>query len=278
LAFVDLEPALRDMPENVVYLSKDGDSSTLTKLIRRLGEEGKKGEEETEEQEQIAIAFFGDKIKLVSLTPEGTYRFLDESDNLHSILYVVSSETRALETAVEEMESLMNNCKSKEKDIQEFFERNPDFILNDEYKRAHPHLTLTKEGGTSLIPDFVLEPVDQNSLCDLLELKLPSARAFISQKNRARFSAGVLEACAQLRAYSDFFDEVKNRKSIQEKYGLLAYKPKMFVIIGRRGKLNPIDTRRITSDLPNLHLVTYDDITARMKARIEAMKRGRFRG
>ncbi len=170
MPFVDLEPALRDMPENVVYLSKDGDSSTLTKLIRRLGEEGKKGEEETEEQEQIAIAFFGDKIKLVSLTPEGTYRFLDESDNLHSILYVVSSETRALETAVEEMESLMNNCKSKEKDIQEFFERNPDFILNDEYKRAHPHLTLTKEGGTSLIPDFVLEPVDQNSLCDLLEL------------------------------------------------------------------------------------------------------------
>ena len=129
----------------------------------------------------------------------------------------------------------MNDPNAKEQDFQDFFERNPDFILNDEYKKAHPHIVLTKDEGESLIPDFVLEPVDQNSLCDLLELKLPTVPIFVLQKRRMRFSAAVLEACAQLREYSNFFEEEKYRKIINERYGLLTYRPKMFVIIGRRG-------------------------------------------
>lgn len=228
------------------------------------------------DDEFVAFALFGDKIRMVSLTSDGTYKFLDEIQNLHSILYIASSETLALERAVDELESLINDRNSKEKDFQDFFDRHQDFILNDEYKKAHPHVMLTKVDGDPLIPDFVLEPVNQSSLCDLLELKLPSAEVYVLKKNRMRFSAAVMEACAQLREYSRFFDEGQNRKIIQDNYGLIAYKPKMFVVIGRRGNINPIDVRSMESDLPNLYLKTYDDLVFRVKAKIEAMKKGRY--
>jgi DNA-directed RNA polymerase alpha subunit len=35
------------------------------------------------------------------------------------------------------------------------------------------------------------------------------------KENRERFSASVLEACAQLREYSAYFDEEQNRRTIQ---------------------------------------------------------------
>ena len=42
------------------------------------------------EEEVIAFAFFDDKIKLVSLTPDGEYRFLGEAQNFHKILYITT--------------------------------------------------------------------------------------------------------------------------------------------------------------------------------------------
>lgn len=233
--------------------------------------------ENLSEPEFVAFALFGDKIKVVSLTPDGSYRFLDDTQNLYNIFYV-SSETLGLQKAIEELESLINDKTVKEKDYQNFFERNPNFILNDHYKKAHPHIVLTKDDGELLIPDFVLEPIEQSFLSDLLELKLPSTQIFVLQKNRKRFSSAVFEASAQLREYSMFFDEKKNRDKFQERYGLLAYRPKMFVIIGRRCNVNPLDIRKMETDLPNLYLHTYDDIINRMKAKVDVMKKGKFKG
>lgn len=100
-------------------------------------------DEESPEEEIIAVALFDDKMRVVSLLPDGSYRFLDEVQNLHNILYVTSSETMALQIAVEELEYLVNNPNSKEKDLQDFFDRHRNFILNDEYKDAHPHMDVT---------------------------------------------------------------------------------------------------------------------------------------
>jgi hypothetical protein len=228
-----------------------------------------------DDQRFIAIANINGKNRLVVLTRDGHYQFLDELSNLHKIIYVVSSETLALQSAVEELESLMNDLNAKEKDFQDFFERHRDFIHNDEYKDAHPHIVLSSNEDKQLIPDFVLEPVDSSSLCDILELKLPSVKVFVLKKNRMHFSAAVTEACAQLRMYAEFFDEEKNRVAFQNTYpGLRAYKPKMFVIIGRQGKIDPLIRRGIESDLPNITLRTYDEILNRAKWKIEAMKKG----
>lgn len=196
---------------------------------------------------------------------------MDQRNTLHNFLYVSPFGVSQLEEAIAELEWLVNNPKAKEKDFQRFFAKNKDFILNDEYKDAHSHIVLTNAGGDEMVPDFVLEPVDQGQLCDLLELKLPTARVFTLKKNRKRYTAAVHEACAQLREYGRFFEEERNRKAVLEKYGLRAYKPKMFVIIGRRSTIDPLDQRSIQSAEANLHLRTHDDILNRMKWRAEKL-------
>jgi hypothetical protein len=224
------------------------------------------------QDEFVAVALIRGRFRLLSLTPDGSYRFLDGRNNLHNIIYVASGQTLALEAAVEELESLINDRKANERAFQDFFERYPEFILNDEYKRAHPHIVLAEDNKESLIPDFLLEPINQDSLCDVLDLKLPSAEIFVLKKNRIRFSSAVFEACAQLREYSLFFDEEKNRNAVYEKHRLLAFKPRLIVIIGRRGDVSSIDLRKMQLDVPQLCVRTYDDLISRMQARIAAIK------
>jgi len=224
------------------------------------------------DEEYVALALVGDKIKLVSLSPDGRYRFLDETENRHSLIYVAPLELSTLQKAIAELEWLINDPKSREKDFQDFFVRNKDFILNDEYKDAHPHVVLSVDKGEPLIPDFVLEPIS-GELCDVLELKLPSTPIFNLKKIRMRYSAAVAEAAAQLREYGRYFEEENNRKAMLERYGLRAYRPKMLVIIGRRSTtVDLLDERSAQTDLPNPHLRTYDDIIARMKWRAERLR------
>ncbi len=78
-----------------------------------------------------------------------------------------------------------------------------------------------------------------------------------------------MEACAQLRTYRDYFEEKANRDRFHMKYGLDAFRPRMFVIIGRRGRIDPIEWRRIEGDLAGLHIETYDDVLDRAKRKLE---------
>lgn len=227
--------------------------------------------EEKPEYEFLGIGIFEGKVKLVSLGKDGQYKFVDGTEKLHNILYVASTEAIAMKMAIDELEYLLNDSKSTEQTFQDFFERNPNLILNDEYKKAHAHIALTREEGL-LIPDFLLEPLDQSSLCDILDLKLPTAKLFVLKQSRMRYSAAVMEACAQLREYSNYFDDKNNREKILNEYGLLAYKPKMIVIIGRRGDIDPITIKKMESDLPQLVLRTYDDVLNRAQAKLHSIK------
>jgi cold shock CspA family protein len=222
--------------------------------------------------EFVALALLDGKLKVVALTQDGSYRFLSDQQKLFDLLYVHSCETRALRIAVEELEHLINDPAVKESQLQDFFERYPEFIKNDQYKAAHAHVVLRREDGEALIPDFVLEPVGQGRLCDILDLKLPSTEIFVLKQRRERFSAAVYEACAQLREYSFYFDDERNREAVARACGLLAYRPKMFVVIGRRGKISPIQLRKVEQDVPRLNLLTYDDLLERARYKLKSIK------
>lgn len=226
-----------------------------------------------ETSELIALTLIEKEIKVVSLSKDGRFRFLDESKDLHNIIYPSFVEELSLQNAIEEFEDLINSRDTSEREIQDFFELNPDFILNDDYKKAHSHIFLSKENKEILIPDFILEPVDQSSFCDLLELKLPTAEIFVLKKNRERYSAAVFEAAAQLREYGKYFDNEMNRSSFQQKYPCLKiYKPRMFVIIGRQNNESSMLKREIQSEFPQLFLRTYDELLARMKWKKEKLE------
>ena len=225
--------------------------------------------------EYIALALVEGRLRVMSLAADGHYAFVDPCANCHSIFYV-GSETIELSQAIEELEDLMNSRAASEQEFQAFFERHPDFILTEDHKNARAHLVLEGEPQQGpLIPDFVLEPVEQAGLADLLELKLPFVDLFVLKKSRMRFSAAVAEACAQLREYSAFFDDSRNRTAVLQKYGLIAYRPRLFLVIGRRPRVDPIDAKRVVSDLPpRVEIRTYDDLLERMKRRVARMERG----
>jgi hypothetical protein len=240
--------------------------------MRAGTQEEKSAPVELSNEQRVALALFGPIIKLVSLSPEGQYRFLDEQQKSHNLLYVLSAKTVEVERAVEELEHLMNAPTARENDFQNFFERHLDFILNDEYREAHPHLVLENAEG-DLIPDFILQPVNQSALCDLLELKLPSVEVFVMKKNRPRYSVAVYEAAAQLREYSRYFDEETNRAKFRDKYPLLnVYRPRMFVIIGRQGAESATIARAVEVGMPDIYLRTYDDVLKRAKWKLERVK------
>ncbi len=252
-----------------------------TDLLKKLRAERFDLEEEPQSNElaptpntedQLAVTLVGNRLKLVNLAPDGSSSLIEEVSLFRNLLYVYSLETQAFKAAVDELEHLINDPKTSEGDLQDFFERNPTMISGEEYKEVHPHVVLSREEG-DLIPDFFLEPHDQNELCDLLDLKKPNVRIFNLQKNRQRLSASVHEGIAQLREYANYFNESKNRRLVSDRYKLNAYKPKMFLIIGRRGSIDPFKRREVMEQVPSgVQLKTYDDVLLRAQTRLSSMK------
>ena len=240
-------------------------ASALTKFIHRNKPALPETPPLTSASPWLAVGLFGNALRVVSLELDGRYTFIDQRGNTHRLLYASTlAEAQARREVASEFEALINRNDITEQALHRFMELNPEFILNDEYKAAHSKVVLDRDDAP-LIPDFMLEPVDQNALCDLLELKRPDTRLFVIKKNRLRFSAAVFEAVAQLREYSRFFDEQHNRERVKQRYGLHAFKPRLFLILGRSVSVDPIVRRVAEQDVPGVVLRTYDDLLTKIR-------------
>jgi hypothetical protein len=224
--------------------------------------------EPTSGEESLGLAIINGWLRLISIQPDGTAKYLDPNNQYHSLLYVASLEGYAWKSLVEELEELVNSTNVTEKDLQDFFEQNPQFLCGDTYETAKPHVILQRPDAGPLIPDFALKPYNQHALCDLLELKLPSAKLVVGQDNRRRLSSALLEACAQLREYRDYFELRQNREAVEEAYGLRFFRPNMMVVIGKRSDYLATDLQKAAGDVPQLSITTYDDLLARARSRI----------
>jgi CspA family cold shock protein len=229
---------------------------------------------EDQPHDDLALLVVDGKLRLVNISRDGQYEFVDPLSQRHGILYVAGSETLAFASAVEEFEELINSGTAKESDLQGFFERNPDFILNDDYKAAKSQVVLERDAPDGpLIPDFLLEPVEQHGLCDVLEIKRPKSKMFTIKKNRFRYSSAVFEACAQLRTYAEYFDNPLNRSRVRERHGLDAFRPRLFLLLGRRGGVSPVARRLADADLTDRVVIrSYDDVLDRVKTRLARMR------
>jgi hypothetical protein len=116
-------------------------------------------------------------------------------------------------------------------------------------------------------PSFVLQPLE-GQLCDILEIEPPQHDIARLVKGVSMLSDVVLEAVARLRAYRDYFEEERNRVRIQDEHGLHLFRPKMFIIIGRSQRIDPLSRRRLESSMGDITLRTWDDVLARAKGRL----------
>ncbi|MFG1920514.1 Shedu anti-phage system protein SduA domain-containing protein [Cryptosporangium sp. NPDC048952] len=220
------------------------------------------------ERSPLGIELLNGRLRIVSEQPDGTVKLAGSAGQVHNLLYVVTAQTQQWRKRVKELEDLINSPRVREHDLQVFFEQNPDFLFDDLYESAYPQIVLQRDHEGPLIPDFALKPTNTNALCDLLEIKLPKVKLIRESPNRVRLSSAIMEACAQLREYRDYFEDPERRKSVREEYGLDFFRPRMIVLIGHRRWHSATDLRKAETDVPNLSIVTYDDILERARARL----------
>lgn len=173
---------------------------------------------------------------------------------------------------IDELEDLLNSRSAKEKDFQELFDRYPHFLRRWDHREIHSQVYLSREADGPLVPDFILTDKElQKAL--ILDLKLPTAKVVIQQKNRNRFSTAIIEARAQLLEYRDWFEDRRNRARAKEFLGMQVYRPRLAVIIGRSSEFkDDIGRQKLYSREPDIEIVTYDDIAIYARRRLVMME------
>lgn len=116
------------------------------------------------------------------------------------------------------------------------------------------------EERKDLKPDFFV--VKSNGTVDIVEFKLPSLKnkAIVGNENRETFSAELNSYISQVSVYAEYFDDSANRKWFEKKYGFSVYKPRKYLVIGRRADFSSDEWRRIKERYNNFEIYTYDDI------------------
>jgi hypothetical protein len=126
----------------------------------------------------------------------------------------------------------------------------------------HPELLCEWQSGVRepIKPDYFL--VGTNGYADIVEFKLPELKgaAVVGTGNRQTFSAELNSYISQTRVYREYFDDPKNREWIEEKFHFKVYKPKRYVILGRRWNFDSQEWKQIEADYDGLNILTYDDI------------------
>lgn len=182
---------------------------------------------------------------------------------------VLAKRTQAiLSQELTEFNALLNNPSVSESLLQRFFEKNPSFFKMLGYKSVYPKVVLERDDGTSLQPDFMLEPFD-SEFWDILDIKKPSATLIVGSRDRQDFSAQVHQLNAQLREYGAYFDEDKNRKRVADRYGIKAYKPRLVGIIGDNYNISDtMQLQRVRSQYKDVRLLTFAQMQEIARSRL----------
>lgn len=198
----------------------------------------------------------------------GHYYF-GNADKRPDTFITVDRDLLAIQTEVELFEALLNRADVSEADLQRFFEEYPHFLST--VAQSLPHVRFETVAGQILIPDFILRPivaVQRDSRWEVLDLKRPQASMLAGTRSRRRLSFEVMAAVRQLRDYGDYFADARHAEQVEHKLGHRLRKPKLGVLIGR---LRNVDTEALESEqsrIPDVRIITYDEILETQRALI----------
>lgn len=182
---------------------------------------------------------------------------------------VLAARTRGIfAEEIRAFESLLSAKGLKERAIQRFLEEHPHFLQGLNYTAVHSHVVLERDDGTSLCPDFLLEP-RAGDWCDILDLKLPTPNIFVGRRDRVSLAAAITDVAAQLREYSAYFEDERHRKMVLDRYGLRTYRPKLIAVVGRDADGRSTEQhRRASTVFPDLEIMTFDRLLDIARSRI----------
>ncbi|NQE45671.1 hypothetical protein C5S31_06605 [ANME-1 cluster archaeon GoMg2] len=176
-----------------------------------------------------------------------------------------------LANKIETFKTMIKSPGIMEIELQKYFEANPEFLhFGSIYKKIYPQILLKGTNG-DLKPDFFLERV-ADGYSDILDIKLPDKNLIVGKPTRIKFSSHVESSIAQVDEYREFFDDPKNRKQIERKYGIKIYKPTIFVLIGIDE--SPQERIKINSRYSSkIKIITYDHILRCMEQFLESLQK-----
>lgn len=209
----------------------------------------------------------GGELKLAPTILGGVHAFQTDADGSRPTPAKVSFIEPKIETineqSIQELSALINSKVTKEPDLQRYFEQYPSLLCEDSSYRIYPQIVLERDDGTTLRPDFFLEPVrlGLERLPIIIDLKLPTEDLILNQQNRSRFYSKIYQYAAQLREYCAYFDSPSNRRRVEECYGIRALRPRLVLIVGKDyAKSDYALIDRINRSISPVEVKTYDEI------------------
>jgi len=216
-----------------------------------------------------------------ALTPrerqvEGHFYFgpADNRPGIRGKYFTVDRDNLGIQYEVEQFEALINKPDVTERDLQEFFEENPHFLLLARLMQALPQIRFPDEMGKLLIPDFILKPIValqrlRDSNWEVLDLKRPQAKLLAGPSDHRRFSAEVYQAITQVKNYREHFENPQNTAAVTKLLGHPLKHPRLAVLIGRMPPSSEVELlEKEQAREPRVSVVTYDEILERQKSLI----------
>jgi len=259
----------REIPdEGVQKLQSVGD---VVKCFEDLTkEDSEEQDEKLEIDYQLVFRLRHDgAIEAVFVGTDGSVTDAGAHKRLISGIYVPTRSDLA--SILGELEELVNNRRTKEQDLQRFFEAHPELLKEEPEDTVIPQARIITSEDDSWKADFFIKPVDDLAFCRVLELKLPTLRLDPRRRSgHTTFFGHLLAAIEQLRDYGGAFADSTTRAKFEAAYGIRAGKarPDLQLIAGRRVETHDIE---VLQQLQRDHAVTvvdYDTLIQRLRRKL----------
>jgi hypothetical protein len=181
----------------------------------------------------------------------------------------IASRTHALlRKDLDYFEQILREPKQKERVIQKYLEAHPEIFHAMGYANVYPQVILERADGTSLRPDFIIEPIGED-WCDILDIKIPQMSVVVGSKDRKTLSSAIHQLAAQLREYRAYFENENLAKRIEQIYGIKCYRPRLIGVVGTNPYLlDERQLRRLMTFYTDIQVLTFDKLLELAKSRL----------
>lgn len=218
---------------------------------------------------QYAVSLEDSEFHVSALHTHGVFELEAQHDIQKARPAIVARHTNTLiKRELQAFRDLLQRPRLKENDVGDFLEQHPDVFARMGYMQVIPQVVLERHDGSSLRPDFFLQPVGTD-WWDILDLKLPKMPVLVGRPDRQTFSRHVTSLAAQLREYAAYFEDASLATRVEKKYGIKCYRPRLIGVIGTSPTVqDEREARRAMTQYADLSLRTFDDLLRVAQERI----------
>lgn len=209
------------------------------------------------------------RIRVIPLFRDHAGRFIHDPETRVEFYIVNKLEANPFEKA-DGLEELLAQAPLPQRDIQRFFEDNPEFIFDSEYCEAIPQVVLEDSSGERL-PDFILRPHARVYVpAGIVEPESPGVQVVPPCPRGRVFSHYVMKAAGLLDRCSRYFMRDDEQRSFFEHHQFGAYVPRLSLIVGRDiEELDEDAYQDLKSMAMGIDITTCQKILARYRSMVE---------